>query len=205
MTFVGSSTKLRGVQQERQHHEDAPGGARVRLREDAGTTHRGVVHQVPASAGSAPADDPEPGGGRSVVQEAIHHRRYQAIAMVIYGTGVRLDEALWLKVEDIDGSRGSDPRAPRQRRQGTRRQADADAAELAAHLLGTGAAAQAVFILVAHDGHAADTRDRSRSAGTGRGSKLGFPSPWRPACVACTATATHLCTSRAWTCVCCRH
>ena len=38
--------------------------------------------------------------------EAIHHRRYQAIAMVIYGTGVRLDEALWLKVEDIDGSRG---------------------------------------------------------------------------------------------------
>jgi integrase/recombinase XerD len=38
--------------------------------------------------------------------EAIHHRRYQAIAMVIYGTGVRLDEALWLQVEDIDGLRG---------------------------------------------------------------------------------------------------
>ena len=37
---------------------------------------------------------------------AIHHRRYQAIAMVIYGTGMRIDEALSLKVEDIDAKRG---------------------------------------------------------------------------------------------------
>ena len=37
---------------------------------------------------------------------AIHHRRYQAIATVIYGTGMRIDEALSLKVEDIDAARG---------------------------------------------------------------------------------------------------
>jgi integrase/recombinase XerD len=38
--------------------------------------------------------------------DAIHHRRYQAIAMLIYGTGLRIDEALSLQVEDIDGARG---------------------------------------------------------------------------------------------------
>jgi site-specific recombinase XerD len=37
---------------------------------------------------------------------AIHHRRYQAIAMLIYGTGLRIDEALSLQVKDIDGARG---------------------------------------------------------------------------------------------------
>jgi integrase/recombinase XerD len=37
---------------------------------------------------------------------ALHHRSYQAIAMVLYGTGVRLDEALSLEVGDIDGGRG---------------------------------------------------------------------------------------------------
>jgi integrase/recombinase XerD len=37
---------------------------------------------------------------------ALHHRSYQAIAMVLYGTGVRLDEALSLEVGHIDGARG---------------------------------------------------------------------------------------------------
>jgi len=38
--------------------------------------------------------------------DALHHRRYRAIALVIYGTGVRIDEALSLTVEDIDAARG---------------------------------------------------------------------------------------------------
>jgi len=37
---------------------------------------------------------------------ALTHRRYQAIAMVLYGAGLRLDEALALEVGDIDGARG---------------------------------------------------------------------------------------------------
>ncbi len=37
---------------------------------------------------------------------ALHVRRYLAIAMVLYGTGVRIDEALTLEVRDIDGARG---------------------------------------------------------------------------------------------------
>ena len=36
---------------------------------------------------------------------AIDHPCYQAIAMVMYGTGLRIDEALSLRVEDIDGAR----------------------------------------------------------------------------------------------------
>jgi integrase/recombinase XerD len=37
---------------------------------------------------------------------AIRHRGYQAIAMVLYGTGLRISEALVLEVGDVDGSRG---------------------------------------------------------------------------------------------------
>lgn len=37
---------------------------------------------------------------------ALTHPRYQAIAMVLYGTGMRLSEALALEVTDIDGARG---------------------------------------------------------------------------------------------------
>ena len=37
---------------------------------------------------------------------ALTHRRYQAIAMVLYGAGLRLAEALALTVADIDGARG---------------------------------------------------------------------------------------------------
>lgn len=37
---------------------------------------------------------------------AITHRRYQAIAMVLYGAGLRIREALALEVTDIDGARG---------------------------------------------------------------------------------------------------
>lgn len=37
---------------------------------------------------------------------AIKKPRYQAIAMVLYGTGLRVSEALALKVSDIDGARG---------------------------------------------------------------------------------------------------
>jgi integrase/recombinase XerD len=37
---------------------------------------------------------------------AIHNRRYQAVAMVMYGAGLRLAEALALEVDDIDGARG---------------------------------------------------------------------------------------------------
>lgn len=37
---------------------------------------------------------------------ALTHRRYQAIAMVLYGAGLRVAEALALEVTDIDGARG---------------------------------------------------------------------------------------------------
>jgi site-specific recombinase XerD len=37
---------------------------------------------------------------------ALRHLVYWAIAMVIYGTGLRIDEALALEVSDIDGARG---------------------------------------------------------------------------------------------------
>jgi integrase/recombinase XerD len=37
---------------------------------------------------------------------AIRHRRYQAIAMVMYGAGLRISEAIALEVRDIDGARG---------------------------------------------------------------------------------------------------
>lgn len=37
---------------------------------------------------------------------AIRHRRYQTIVMVMYGSGLRISEALALEVGDIDGERG---------------------------------------------------------------------------------------------------
>jgi integrase/recombinase XerD len=37
---------------------------------------------------------------------ALTHRRYLAIAMVLYGAGLRIAEALALEVSDIDGARG---------------------------------------------------------------------------------------------------
>ena len=37
---------------------------------------------------------------------ALRHRRYQALAMVMYGAGLRIREAIALEVGDIDGSRG---------------------------------------------------------------------------------------------------
>ena len=37
---------------------------------------------------------------------AVHDPRYQAIAMVMYGAGLRIAEALALEVGDIDGARG---------------------------------------------------------------------------------------------------
>ncbi len=40
------------------------------------------------------------------VFEALHQPVYLAIAMVLYGTGLRIDEALSLEVGDIDGQRG---------------------------------------------------------------------------------------------------
>jgi integrase/recombinase XerD len=38
--------------------------------------------------------------------EALRHPLYLAIATLLYGTGLRIDEALSLKVSDIDGGRG---------------------------------------------------------------------------------------------------
>jgi site-specific recombinase XerD len=37
---------------------------------------------------------------------ALRHPRYQAIAMVMYGAGLRISEAIALEVSDIDGARG---------------------------------------------------------------------------------------------------
>ncbi len=42
----------------------------------------------------------------AAVLDALHHPVYRAIAMVLYGTGLRIDEALSLEVGDIDGQRG---------------------------------------------------------------------------------------------------
>jgi integrase/recombinase XerD len=39
--------------------------------------------------------------------EALRHPVYLAIAMVLYGTGLRIDEALSLEVSDVDGARGT--------------------------------------------------------------------------------------------------
>jgi len=38
--------------------------------------------------------------------EVLRHPIYRAIAMVLYGTGLRIDEALGLEVSDVDGARG---------------------------------------------------------------------------------------------------
>jgi integrase/recombinase XerD len=38
--------------------------------------------------------------------QALQHRRYQAIAMVMYGAGLRVSEAIALEVRDVDGARG---------------------------------------------------------------------------------------------------
>jgi integrase/recombinase XerD len=38
--------------------------------------------------------------------QALRHRRYQAIAMVMYGSGLRVSEAIALEVRDVDGARG---------------------------------------------------------------------------------------------------
>ncbi len=38
--------------------------------------------------------------------EALWHPIYRMVAMVLYGTGLRIDEALALEVSDIDGARG---------------------------------------------------------------------------------------------------
>jgi site-specific recombinase XerD len=42
----------------------------------------------------------------NVLLRALRHRRYQAIAMVMYGAGLRISEAIALEVRDIDGARG---------------------------------------------------------------------------------------------------
>ena len=42
----------------------------------------------------------------SALLRALHKPRYQAIAMVLYGAGLRIDEVLALQVTDIDGARG---------------------------------------------------------------------------------------------------
>jgi integrase/recombinase XerD len=45
-------------------------------------------------------------GEMGAVLEALRHPVYLAIAMVLYGAGLRIEEALALEVSDIDGERG---------------------------------------------------------------------------------------------------
>jgi integrase/recombinase XerD len=42
----------------------------------------------------------------AAVLGALRDRTYRVIAMVLYGAGLRIDEALSLQVEDVDGARG---------------------------------------------------------------------------------------------------
>jgi site-specific recombinase XerD len=45
-------------------------------------------------------------GEASALLHGIRHPRYQAVAMVMYGAGLRISEAIALEVSDIDGARG---------------------------------------------------------------------------------------------------
>jgi integrase len=87
---------------------------------------------------------------------------YRAIAMVLYGTGVRIDEALSLEVKDIDGARRA-ARPPRQGRSSSGREAVAGAVPMASRVLGSRATPAASSVRVATHGPAAD-------AGCGAGS-----------------------------------
>ena len=115
-------------------------------------------------------------GEVAALLEALRHPVYLAIAMVLYGTGLRIDEALALEVSDIDGARGV--LRVRHGKGNRAREVKLSPAlyQWLRRLLEQGAAAAALPVRVATDGAPADAGRGAPRASRWRRSRRGSPS-----------------------------